>query len=147
MFIWDLLTSVSMIFFSCIHFPPKFMMSLFLSSNPLCKWTLLINIDSSVVGHLGYFQCLTITNTAAITIVDQVSLLDGRVSFGYIPRSGITGSWQRTIPSFLRNHQINVQSRCTSLHSNQQWRRVPFPPQSYQHMLSLTFWSCTFWSV
>jgi hypothetical protein len=38
-----------------------------------------------------------------MNILEQVSLWDGKASFGYMPSSGIAGSWGRTIPSFLRN--------------------------------------------
>jgi hypothetical protein len=48
-------------------------------------------------------------------IVEQVPLLGGGASFGYMPRSDIAGSWGGTISSFLRNHQIDFQSGCTSL--------------------------------
>jgi hypothetical protein len=30
----------------------------------------------------------------------------------------------------------DLQSNCTSLHSNQQWRNVPFAPHSYLNVLS-----------
>ena len=42
--------------------------------------------------YLDGFQFLSIINKAAMNIVEQLSLLDGGVSFGYIPRSGISGS-------------------------------------------------------
>lgn len=49
-------------------------------------------MHSSVEEHLGCFQFLAITNTAAINIVEQVSLRDGGASFEYIPVSGIAES-------------------------------------------------------
>ena len=55
---------------------------------------------------------------AAMNIVEHVSLWYGGASFGYMPRSGITGSSGRTIPNFLRNCQIDFQSGCISLHSH-----------------------------
>jgi hypothetical protein len=51
-------------------------------------------------------------------------------SFGYIPKNGIAGSNGRSMSSFLSNLQIFFQSGCTSLHSHQQCKRVPFPPES-----------------
>jgi hypothetical protein len=45
-----------------------------------------------------------------------------RASFGSMPRSGTAGSWGESIPNFLKNHQIDFQSGCASLHSHQQWR-------------------------
>ena len=42
-----------------------------------------------------------------------------------MPRSAIAGSLGWTIPSFLRNCQIDFQSGCTNLHFHQQWRSVP----------------------
>ena len=51
-----------------------------------------IFFHSLVEGHLGCFQFLATTNKAAMTIAEQVSLWDGRASFGYITRGGIAGS-------------------------------------------------------
>jgi hypothetical protein len=51
-------------------------------------------------------------------------------SFGYIPRSGIAGSYGRSVLRFLRSFQIFFQSSCTSLHSHQQCMRVNFFPTS-----------------
>jgi hypothetical protein len=60
-----------------------------------------------------------------MNIVEHVALWHGGASFGYIPKSGIAGCSGRSISNFLRNLQIDFQSGCTSLQSNQQWRSVP----------------------
>jgi hypothetical protein len=60
-------------------------------------------------------------------------------SFGYIPKSGIAGSYGRSMFRFLRSLQIFLQSGCTSLHSHQQWTRVPFSPHPHQHLLLVVF--------
>jgi hypothetical protein len=96
-------------------------------------------IHSSVEGHLGPFQLLTIINKAAINIVKYVSLLHVGASSGYIPRSGIAGSSGSTTSNFLRNRQTDFQCGCISLQSHQQWRSVPLSPQPRQYLLSLEF--------
>ena len=97
-------------------------------------------IYSSVEGHLGCFQVLPIANNAAMNIVEQMLLLYDWTSFGYISKSGIAGCWGRLILNFLRNHHIDFQSSCTSLHSHQQWMSVPLTPHPLQHRLSLVFY-------
>ena len=94
---------------------------------------------SSIEGHLDWFQVLAITNSAAMNIVEQMLLQYVRESLGYIPKSGIAGSWGRLTPSFLRNCHTDFQSGCTSLHFHQQWMRVPLTPHPLQHRLSLVF--------
>ena len=96
-------------------------------------------IHSSVEEHLGSFQLLTIINKAAMNIGRHVSFLPFGASSGYMPRRGISGSSGSTMSNFLRNRQTDFQSGCTSLHSHQQWRSVPFSPHPRQHLMSPEF--------
>jgi hypothetical protein len=95
-------------------------------------------IHFSVEGHLGSFQLLAIINKAAMNIEKHVSLFQVGTS-GYMPRRGISGSSGSTMSNFLRNHQTDLQSVCTSLQSHQQWRSVPLSPHPHQHLLSTEF--------
>ena len=77
-------------------------------------------IHASVEGHLGSFQLLAIIKKADMNIVEHVPLLHVGAAFGYMLRSGIAEFSGRTKSNFLRNHQTDFQSGCTSLHSHQQ---------------------------
>jgi hypothetical protein len=101
-------------------------------------------IHSSVVGQLGCFQLLAVTDKANMHIVKPVPLWYGGATFGHIPKSAVAGSSGRSISYF--------QSGCTSLQllsyvQNIWLKRImviqmKMAPISLQGLALLNMWPC-----
>ena len=98
-----------------------------------------IFIHLSVNGHLGCFHVLAIVNSAAMNIEVHVSFWI-MVFSGYMPRSGIAGSYGNSIFSFLRNlHNVLIVDVLIYIPTNSVYVGGPFSPHPLQHLLFVAF--------
>ena len=84
------------------------------------------------------FHVLAIVNSTAVNNGIHVSL-SILISSGYMPRSGIAGSYGGFLPSFLMNLNIIFHSCFINLHSHQQCKSIPFSLHPLQHLLFVDF--------
>ena len=109
-------------------------LSLWLNNIPLY----IFFIHSSIDRHLGCFCILAIVCSAAVDTEVHVSF-PLMVFSRHIPGTGIFGSYDSFVFSFMRHLHTVLHSGYTSLQSHKHCRRVIFCPPPIQHVLFLDF--------
>ena len=98
--------------------------------------------QSSVDVHLGCFHVLAIVNSAVMNMRVHVSFLK-KVLSGYMPKSGISGSYGSFMYRFLRYLQTVLHSGCTIMPFAATWMELEnlilseMSQKDKYHMISL----------
>ena len=96
-------------------------------------------VHSSVDGQLACLQVLAVVSSAVMNIRVHVSFWI-MVNSGYMPNSGIPGSYGIFIPRFLRNLHTVLDCGCINIQSHQKCERVLFFSTSSGTYCLQIFW-------